>query len=98
MDKFTLTFVVAFLYIQVKKNYLKIFLCWLIKCVRRLHYKVGTEGWTELELVRFDNIECSLWTSYLKFQRVNKTTYGITGQIQIFNDFSNDWKVYYGHG
>ncbi|KAJ6636975.1 hypothetical protein Bhyg_09701, partial [Pseudolycoriella hygida] len=49
--------------------------------------------WMDYELAGFDNADGSLFASNLRFKRINKTTYGISGTIDIRTDFSNDFEA-----
>lgn len=49
----------------------------------------------EYELTGFDNIDGSLLKTNLKSERYDKTTFGISGTVELFTDFSNDYDVCY---
>lgn len=48
----------------------------------------------EYELAGFDNMESSLLKTDLKSKRYDKSSFGISGTVQILLDFSNDYEVY----
>lgn len=69
-----------------------------ITCIKlwrliKLSKKVALTKWTEFELVGFDNINGTLLRSFMKFKRIDTATYGISGRLEVVNDFSNDWQV-----
>lgn len=49
--------------------------------------------WMEYEVAAFENSEGGLFKTELKSKRLNKTTFGISGYVEILEDFSNDWEV-----
>lgn len=49
----------------------------------------------EYEIAGFDNAEGTLFRSNLKSKRYDKTTFGISGTVEVVEDFSNDWEVYF---
>lgn len=47
----------------------------------------------EYELAGFDNMDGSLLKTDLKSKRYDKTSFGISGTVEIKIDFSNDYEV-----